>query len=68
MSTGITCIDVTAQTSRPARGDPVDNRTLLPAPGQTPTLGLTSQVPLEDLRDLVPRSLGHLLGADELRS
>jgi hypothetical protein len=67
VSTGVTCVDVTTQPSRPAGGDPVDDLTLLPAPCGLGTCGSGVEVPLEDLRDLVPRSLGHLLG-DQLRS
>ncbi len=66
MSAGVARIDVAAQARRPARGDPLDDRSLLPAPRWTATLALRAQAPLvpfEDLRDLVPRSLGHLLGA-----
>jgi len=66
MSAGVAHVDVAAQPRRPARGDPLDDRTLLPAPWRTATLALRSLMPLvalEDLRDLVPRSLGHLLGA-----
>ena len=65
VSAGVARIDVAAQARRPARGDPLDDRTLLPAPWWTATLALRSQIPLialEDLRDLVPRSLGHYSG------
>ena len=57
----VACVDVATQPSCPARRDPLDDRTLLPAPWRMATLGLSSQVPVEDLRDLVPRSLGHLV-------
>ncbi len=63
VSAGVARVDVATQPRRPARGDPLDDRSLLPAPWRTATLGFTSQVAFEDLRDLVPRSLGHLLGA-----
>jgi hypothetical protein len=77
VSTGVTRVDVATQSRRAARQDAVDDRALLPAPSRTArtaVLGLRSrwspvpQVPLEDLRDLVPRSLGHLPGGNELRS
>jgi len=68
VAAGITGIDVTPQPRGSAGQDPVDDRTLLPAPSWTRTLGLGSQVPPKDLRDLVLRSLGHLPGGDELRS
>ena len=60
MSARVARVDVAAQPRRPARGDPVYDRSLLPAPRWTATLALRAQVALEDLRDLVPRSLGHL--------
>ena len=66
VSAGVARVDVATQARRPARGDPLDDRTLLPAPWRTATLALRPRVPpvaLEDLRDLVPRSLGHLLRA-----
>ena len=47
--------------------DPVDYAALLPAPCELGTSGSRVQVSLEDLRDLVPRSSGHLLGGAELR-
>lgn len=61
MSAGVARIDVAPQPRAPAGQDPVDDRALLPAPRQTAVLEPTSQVPLEDLRDLVSRSLAHLL-------
>ena len=66
MSASVARVDVATQARRPARRDPLDDRTLLPAPWRTAILALRSRVPpvpFEDLRDLVPRSLGHLLGA-----
>jgi len=74
---GVARVDVATQARCAASQDAVDDRPLLPAPSRTArtaVLGLRSrwssvpQVPLEDLRDLVPRSLGHLPGGDELRS
>ena len=64
MSAGVARIDVAAQARRPARRDPVHDPTLRSMAAAI--LALRSQMPLvpfEDLRDLVPRSLGHLLGA-----
>ena len=66
VSTGVTLLDVTTKTRRATRRDPADDRTLLTAPGRTCAEWLRAQVPSEDLRDLVPRSLGHLLGGDQL--
>ncbi len=69
MPAGVACVDVATQPRRPAGQELVDDRTLLPAPSGITALGAGGlEVPLEDLRDLVPRSLSHLLGGDELRS
>ena len=63
---GVALVDMTPQPRRPAGQDPVNNRTLLPAPmGHGPGRRLGIEEPLEDLRDLVPRSVGHLLEGHE---
>jgi hypothetical protein len=69
VSTFAARVDVATQPRRSAGQYPVDHRTLLPAPRGPDSFGLASQVPqvpLEDLRDLVPRSLGHLLGKGQI--
>jgi hypothetical protein len=66
--TGIALVDVTAQACRAARENLIDDGALLPAPeGGRPT-GQGLEVPLEDLGDLVSRSLAHLLEDDPLRA
>lgn len=69
MPASVALIDVTTQACRPASEDLIDDRVLLPAPlgggpGREPAL----EVPLEDLRDLVSRSLAHLLADHHLRT
>ena len=67
MPTGVARIDVATQPRRPAGQDPVHDRALFPAPGGYGCPGVPGlEVPLEDLRDLVPRSLGHLLEDHEV--
>ena len=72
MAAGVTLVDVAAEASGPAGQDLVDDPALFPAPGAWAPWGgrgtLSLEVPLEDLGDLVPRSLGHLLGDHELRA
>jgi len=64
---GVALVDMTTQPRRTAGQDPVNDRTLLPVPvGHSPVREMGLEVPLEDLRDLVPRSLGHLLEDHEL--
>ena len=66
---GVTRIDMATQPCRPARQDRFDDRALLPAPGACGAPGMPGlEVPLEDLRDLVPRSLGHLPERHEFRA
>lgn len=67
MPAGVARIDVATHPCRPARQDPVHDRALCPAPRGCSRPGLPGlEVPLEDLRDLVPRSLGHLLEDHEV--
>jgi len=69
VSACVALVDVATQARRAARQDCVDDRTLLPTPRRTATMKLVGpQVPIEDLRDLVPRSLGHLLEDHQLRA
>lgn len=66
---GVALIDMTTQPGRPAGEDPVRDRTLLPTPGRRgPGWELDIKVLLEDLRDLVPGSLGHLFQHHSLRA
>lgn len=69
VTAGVTLLDVPAKASGPAGQDLIDDPALFPAPGGCSTSGLPGlEVPLEDLSDLVPRSLGHLLGDHELHA
>ena len=64
---GVALVDMPPQPRRTAGQDPVNHLTLLPAPmGHSPGRELGIEVPPEDLRDLVPRSPGHLLEDHEL--
>lgn len=72
MPAGVALVDVTPQACRTAREDLIDDGSLLPAPlrggpVREPTLE-APEAPLEDLRDLVSRSLAHLLEDDQLRT
>ena len=67
VSARVTRVDVTTEPSRPAGKDRLDDRTLPPTPGSLGARGVEDLVvPLEDLSNLVPRSLGHLLDAEQL--
>jgi hypothetical protein len=69
VSAGVALVDVTTQPCRPAREDLIDDGLLLPAPLRGGLVGEpTLEVPPEDLRDLVSRSLAHLLEDDQLRA
>jgi hypothetical protein len=66
---GVALIDMTTQPGRPAGKDPVHDRMLLSTPGRDgPGWELGIEVLLEDLRDLVPGSLGHLFQSRDLRA
>jgi hypothetical protein len=66
---GVTRVDVPAETSGAAGQDLIDDPALFPTPRAWGRLGaLACEEPLEDLGDLVPRSLGHLLADHELRA
>ena len=68
VSAGITRFDVTTQPRCAAGRNRVNDRTLLPAPGGDSYLGTRRRTASpEDLGQLVPGSLGHLLGRDDLR-
>lgn len=62
---GVALVDVTPEPVRPAREDPVDDGTLLPAPLRGRSLA-SLEASVKDLGDLVSRSLAHLLGDDQL--
>lgn len=64
---------VASEARGPARRDPVHDLALLPTPARrgcatAGAIGSGVQVPLEDLRDLMPRSMAHLLPEAELLS
>ena len=66
---GIALVDVTTQPCRAAREDPIDDGSLLPTPLAGGLLDeLSLEASLEDLRDLVSRSLAHLLEDHQLRT
>jgi hypothetical protein len=66
---GVALIDVTTQPCRPARKDLIDDGLLLPAPLRGGSLAEPAlEVSVEDLGDLVSRSLAHLLEDHHLRT
>ncbi len=69
VTAGITRVDMAAEARGAAGQDLIDDPALFPAPRAYSVLGaLSPEVPLEDLSDLVPRSLSHLLGDQQLRA